>query len=277
MSKLDPTKRSIVGVTSRVYDPVGFVSPVTIRFKVLFQELCKAKLDWDELLTPNLLSKCQTLVCGLQEVQPLTIPRCYLEKLTLPVSSSRLLGFCDASKLAYAAVVYLLIESECGCSTRFVACKTRVSPVKGQTIPHLELLSALLLSTLMTSVKQVLELEMSLGEPNYFTDSMVSLYWIKGQEREWKPFARLTDRYIVQNPADIPSRGIELSTNSLWLHGEIPDAEDIIEMPEQCKAEQRKIKKSNASHTLLNVDSQVNLSCPDTLRIQGTSLLQSCR
>ncbi len=30
---IDPTMRSIVGVASRVYDPVGFVSPVTIRFE----------------------------------------------------------------------------------------------------------------------------------------------------------------------------------------------------------------------------------------------------
>ena len=44
-SKLDPTERSIVGVASRVYDPVGFVSPVTIHFKILFQELCEAKLE----------------------------------------------------------------------------------------------------------------------------------------------------------------------------------------------------------------------------------------
>lgn len=34
----------------------------------------------------------------------------------------------------------------------------------------------------------------------------------------------------------------------------------MIEMPEQCKSEERKLKKSNASHTLLNSDSQVNLS-----------------
>ena len=189
-SKLDPTKRSIVGVASRVYDPVGLVSPVTIRFKVLFQELCQAKLGWDEPLTPDLLSKWQTLVSSLQKVQPISIPRCYFENFTLPVSSCRLLGFCDASKSAYAAVIYLLIESECGCLARFVACKTRVSPVKGQTIPRLELLSALLLSKLMTSVTQALEPEISLGEPNYFTDSMVSLYWIKGQEREWKPFVQ---------------------------------------------------------------------------------------
>ena len=143
-SKLDPTKRSIVGVASRVYDPVSLVSPVTIRFKVLFQELCQAKLDWDEPLTPDLLSKWQTLVSSLQKVQPISIPRCYFENFTLAVSSCRPLGFCDASKSAYAAVIYLLIESECGCLARFVACKTRVSPVKGQTIPRLELLSALL-------------------------------------------------------------------------------------------------------------------------------------
>ena len=34
----------------------------------------------------------------------------------------------------------------------------------------------------------------------------------------------------------------------------------MIEMPEQYKSEERKLKKSNASHTLLNSDSQVNLS-----------------
>ena len=189
-SKLNPTKRNIVGVASRVYDPVGFVSPVTIRFKVLFQELCEARLDWDEPLPLHLLNKWRALVSSLQEVQPLTIPRCYFESLSLPVSSYRLLGFCDASKSAYAAVVYLLIEPEYGCLTRFVACKIRVSPAKGQTIPRLELLSSLLLSKLMTSITQALEPELSLGEPSYFTDSKVALCWIKGQEREWKPFVQ---------------------------------------------------------------------------------------
>ena len=101
----------------------------------------------------------------------------------LPVLSCRLMGFCDASKSAYVAVVYLLIESECGPLTWFVACKTRVSPVKGQTIPCLELLPTLLLSKLMTSVTRALELELSLGEPSYFTDSKVALYWVKGQEK----------------------------------------------------------------------------------------------
>ena len=279
-SKLDPTKRGIVGIASRVYDPVGFVSPVTIRFKVLFQELCEAKVDWDEPLPLPLLNKWRVLVSSLQHGVPLTVPRCYFENLSAPVTSCRLMGFCDASKAAYAAVVYILTESESGCSTQFVACKTRVAPVKEQTIPRLELLSALLLSKLMTSVSQALSPELLLGEPSYFTDSNVALYWIKGQEKEWKPFVQnrvnqirsLTQTHQwahcagKENPADIPSRGIaprELIDNQLWLHGpswlhsEIPDVEDQIEMPELCRPDQKNPKNTV---TLLVTGDPINIS-----------------
>ena len=45
VSNSEPTKRNVVGAASKFYDPLGVVSPVTIRFKALFQELCEAKLD----------------------------------------------------------------------------------------------------------------------------------------------------------------------------------------------------------------------------------------
>ena len=74
----------------------------------------------------------------------------------------------------------------------------------------------------MTSVTQALVLELSLGEPSYFIGSKVTLYWIKGQKKEWKPFVQnhvnqiwnLTqaDQWArcagKENPADIPFRGI---------------------------------------------------------------------
>ena len=47
---------------------------------------------------------------------------------------------------------------------KFVASKTRVSPISGQTIPRLELLSALLLAMLMMSVVSSLELELPYWE-----------------------------------------------------------------------------------------------------------------
>lgn len=112
-------------------------------------------------------------VTSLQQVQPISIP---IGTTSMSVSTFSLQGFCNASKKAYAAVVYLLIDMGSDHFRRFVACKMRVSPLKEQTIPRLELLSALLLSKLMVSVSQALEAELPLGQPSYFTDSKVALY-----------------------------------------------------------------------------------------------------
>ena len=106
------------------------------------------------------------------------------------VISYILCGFCDASFGAYATVVYLLMEMEKKHSARFLAAKTRVSPLRKQTIPRLELLSALLLSRLMTSISQSFENELKLLPPRCFTDSKVALYWIQGIDKEWKPFVQ---------------------------------------------------------------------------------------
>ena len=91
---------------------------------------------------------------------------------------------------AYAAVIYLVIRSDTSCSVKFVAARTRVSPISRQTIPRLELLSALLLARLMTSVSQSLESELHLDTPICFTDSKIVLFWIQGLSKEWKQFVQ---------------------------------------------------------------------------------------
>ena len=179
-----------MGTASRFYDPIGFVSPVTIRFKVLFQELCEAKLDWSDVIPPESQHKWKSLVSGLQKCQTISIPRCYFDGLSTTVSSYCLQGFCEASKLAYAAAVYLVMDVRDCHVIRFIACKTRVAPLKEQTIPRLELLSAVLISELMTNVSQALNPELPLGQPSYFTNSKVALYWIKGQRKEWQLFVQ---------------------------------------------------------------------------------------
>ena len=76
VGNVEPTKRHIVGVGSKFYDPLGFISPVTIQFKMLFQELCLSKIHWDEPLSGELLSKWNSLVSNFQSTV-MTIPRCY--------------------------------------------------------------------------------------------------------------------------------------------------------------------------------------------------------
>ena len=80
----EPTKRYIIGLCARFYDPLGFVSPVTVRFKMLFQEICAAKLEWDAHLDGELLKKWNGLLLGLRLSQPLYVPHCYFHGLDKP-------------------------------------------------------------------------------------------------------------------------------------------------------------------------------------------------
>ena len=107
------------------------------------------------------------------------IPGCYFNS---PIQNTQLHGFCDASEQAFGAVVYMRSVYENGVS--LVASKTRVAPTKKQTIPHLELLGAVILSHLMSSVTTSL----SNPIPTFFcTDSMATLHWIRAI-KPWKQY-----------------------------------------------------------------------------------------
>ena len=108
---LPPTKRCIVSLDTRIYDPLGFLSPVVVRLKSLFQELCELKLEWDEPLTGAPWSKWECMVTDLQADQRIHVPRYLLHDIQHQVDSYSLIGFCDASKKAYTAVVYLRVKT----------------------------------------------------------------------------------------------------------------------------------------------------------------------
>ncbi|GFX27389.1 integrase catalytic domain-containing protein [Trichonephila clavipes] len=54
LQKRKNTKRFLLMAAGRIFDPLGFASPFTIRFKILFQEIWQRKTDWDEELQPDI-------------------------------------------------------------------------------------------------------------------------------------------------------------------------------------------------------------------------------
>ena len=56
-SECRPTKRNIATVAAKFCDLIGFISPVVVQFKLLFQELCESKADWDDTLEGHLRVK----------------------------------------------------------------------------------------------------------------------------------------------------------------------------------------------------------------------------
>lgn len=95
---------------------------------MFFQDLCEAKIELDQPLVGGLLDQWNLLVSGLRGCSYICMPRCYYTGISEEIISQRLYGFCDTSKCAYAAVIYLLICTKTSQVVRFVTSKTRVAP-----------------------------------------------------------------------------------------------------------------------------------------------------
>ena len=73
---LHPTKRSVLKIAAKVYDPLGCLSVYTINMKLLFQELCAKKVGWDEELQGQFRREYQRLIFELKGLHDISIPRC---------------------------------------------------------------------------------------------------------------------------------------------------------------------------------------------------------
>ena len=77
---LEPTKRNIVSLVGKFYDLLGILAPVVVNFKMFLQTMRKAKLEWDQPLPTDLLSRWQKLSAGLLEAQTISIPNKWRER-----------------------------------------------------------------------------------------------------------------------------------------------------------------------------------------------------
>ena len=64
---VEPTKRAVISLIGRIYDPLGFLFPVTVHFKLLMQDLCKSKHGWNRRLDGELLVRWMKL-CNVVKV-----------------------------------------------------------------------------------------------------------------------------------------------------------------------------------------------------------------
>ncbi|CAD6227167.1 GSCOCG00011937001-RA-CDS [Cotesia congregata] len=232
------TKRSILSEVSQFFDPLGLIAPVVIRAKILLQQLWLEKLGWDEQLSPDTIHQWIKFREDISKLTQLQIPRWI--QLQSDLYSVQLHGFSDASQLIMAAVVYLRVTDQEENSTITLVCsKTKVAPIKRLTIPRLELSVAVLLSQLVRHVQITLELP---DIPVFlWTDSSITLAWVKSNPMKWKEYVGNRVAAIHQalpnanwkyttgklNPADCASRGLD--AHQLTQHKLYPS--DLIDLP----------------------------------------------
>ncbi|GFX19904.1 integrase catalytic domain-containing protein [Trichonephila clavipes] len=223
------TKREVLSIIARLFDPLGFLGPILTQDKLILQKLWVLKLEWDEPLSNPIAKEWNDFVSTLPVIQNIHVHRLVIGKGRIIIH-----GFADASTAAYGAVLYAQSISEEDVSTRLLCSKSRVAPVKPITIPRLELCACVLLSQLLEKVLHSLTLPIQ--QIMLWTDSNIVLAWIQRSPEQLKTFIgnrikiiqRLTQNCqwnhvsSNENPADLISRGLnasDISSKQLWWHG----------------------------------------------------------
>lgn len=227
------TKRNILSDISKIFDPLGWLSPIIIRTKILMQQLWLKGVQWDDVLPEKIVEQWKLLRSDLFKVNTISINRWIFHR----DNKIELHGFSDASTNAYAAAIYSRIMQPDGSyKITLLTAKTRVAPLKQLSIPKLELCGAKLMSDLVFKIQTSLKVD----DISIFawTDSSIVLHWIKAQPTKWKTFVanRVSSiqhrvpmsswRHVptADNPADCASRGLDtgaLQSFSLWWHGPV--------------------------------------------------------
>jgi hypothetical protein len=150
------TKRSILSCIAQIYDPLGLLSPCIIQAKIMLQKIWLENLTWDESLPSNIFTEWRKFHSELKYLQELSIPRHVL--INSP-TRLELHGFSDACLTSYGACIYIRSVKEEQVVVRLLCAKSKVSPLKGMTIPRLESQAALMLAKLVTKVRTALTIK----------------------------------------------------------------------------------------------------------------------
>ncbi|GFV25237.1 integrase catalytic domain-containing protein [Trichonephila clavipes] len=188
MSHRGESKRFILSVVGRILDPIGILGPFVIKLKCLLQELWTLGVEWDSELPPKLRHKWQQWSSEAEGLSEIKIPRFYLGNIDQEISKCEIHCFSDASKSAYGTILYLrFVTCNNEIETSFICSKSRVAPLKSLTLPRLELTAALLSARLAKQVSSCLKFDANIY---YWTDSLISYYWIRGDSSAFKPYIK---------------------------------------------------------------------------------------
>jgi len=177
------TKRTLLSDLNKVFDPIGFISPILVKGKIFLQQVWALKIDWDSPLSSDIHYRWMSFHKDLEKLQNVSIPRKVLPK----PNEFQIHRFCDASQEAYGACIYVRLRcSENTWQVRLLCARSRVAPIKGSTIPRLELNGVLVLAQLLQKLTDAWEIDRH--KCNLWTDSTVVLNWLNAQSNRLKVY-----------------------------------------------------------------------------------------
>jgi len=223
------TLKTILQNTSKVYDPLGLVSPIILRAKLLMRKLREEeKLLNEKISDDKVLQEWSSIQNDFNRIPELEFQR---KINTSPFTEIH--TFSDASAKGYGFIIYARTPYPTHTTIYPLFAKARITPPRKISTPKLELLAA---SLSATATQFVLEALQPLIKPKLiylWTDFKCTLDRIYGTKilapyienriKLIRSVPNLKARFVPgkQNPADIASRSAtyeELNASS-WFTG----------------------------------------------------------
>ena len=170
------TKRDVLKVIGKIFDPLGLFGPVTMRAKYFLQNLWRLKSNWDEPIPKSTENEWENIINDLNKLSTVEITR-HLNYD--PKERVEIHIFCDASKKCYSATCYLKSRGD----VNLLFSRNRLAPIKEETIPRLELLGAVIAVRVSNHVSSTLKPVADNVKINYWCDSQVVLHWINSTKK----------------------------------------------------------------------------------------------
>ena len=239
------TKRFILSKVNSLYDPLGLLSPFTVRAKILLRKLWAIQypaLDCDDLIPSHYHEEWSNFFDGTTRVHELKFRRCLkpIGAIGLPT----LVIFSDGSGVAYGAVCYARWKCQDGTFQSTLICsKNRLAPIKVIDTVRLELLGAVISKRLRSFINK--HMRYKFDKTYHIVDSEIVKAMINKGSYGFNTFAANRIGEIQDttsssewfwipgkmNISDWITRGKEvtdLNTDSIWQQGP-----DFLKLPEQ--------------------------------------------
>ncbi|PIC30147.1 hypothetical protein B9Z55_021490 [Caenorhabditis nigoni] len=173
-----PTKRELQSFLAKIYDPLGVVSPITVRLKLFIQSLWKTKTGWKEKIPKGTIKIWEAIKAEYRDTQ--YIMQRQLTK-RYDFVNAKLIIFSDASKSSYGVAAYVRYEFPDGSvNTNLLMAKSRVKPLKNGerlTVPKTELLALATATNVAIYLQKELQDSIKFESVEFFSDSMIALGW----------------------------------------------------------------------------------------------------